>query len=479
MSHSISSRSRSADAVLLVGPRWVEWLERGPGGALRQGRSDVPDSTPERLVPAIMEARRAAQAEAQGFVLALAHPLSFHRLIALPPLSRKDLAKVFERRAMALAGEARTVYYAARAMQRDEGEASQEENSCSWLIAGVRSSVRELRILLRNQLGLHARRVVSAELAALEWGRQHAPQPEQPAIVIVAGDAAVSVALTNGPRLVYEESIEGDLLARPELATGLIHELKTCTAFWKKKSRGQTVGQVAVVGLPKQRVELLALALGSILPGATVIQAGGESSEPSSRLGLFEAALASGPLDPDLTFALPLRRRQVGLAVVLTLTVALATTFLASHATERRLAELKAKVGLVFSRTADLEDLRARDEQVQARLEWVERYLQRTRLITEHGLPMERLLAGVLGAFAGRADLEELSVQPSEGGPARVTIQGHCASDPVAMVRRLRPLLDELQRSCPLLGLALTLPQNFDDETEEQSAFTIGGYLEV
>lgn len=467
-------RPASGKAVLYIGPSSVEWFER-VGADVRQARVDVPEADPGLLSEAAEQAWRAAGGTTRSCVLAFARPHSFHALVSLPEIGKKELGGVFQRRAQALATEAGSVYFLARDMDRESAEGGQPAR-ISWLLAGLRGGARELRMLLRDR-GFRVRSVVSAELAALEWGRQRAADVDQAVLVIVVGHAAISVALVQGAHLYYQQSIEGDLATRPALASGLVHEIKTCAAFWRKKSRGQTVGQAVVVGLPKARVELMALTLASILPGVEVRAASDDERDPSGRHGLLEAPRASGALNPELAFWLPQRRGRVGLLAALGSMAALALALGLFEAGSDRLNALRARA-LEFRRaTADLEQLQDRTRAADELVDEIGRHLERGKEVTAHGVPLERTLAVVLAALEGRAELEELSLRAEAGSAARMTLVGRCASDPAQLVGRLRTVLDRLERSEVLSEISLALPEGFDESAADSATFSIEAVL--
>jgi hypothetical protein len=468
-------RPVSGKAVLHVGPAAVEWFERD-GDGVRHARVEVPEAEPGLLARAVEEAWRAAGGTTRGCVLALARPLSFHALVALPEIARKDLSAVFQRRGQALAGGAHSVYYLARDMDREDGEGGQPVRT-SWLLAGLRGGVRDLRSLLHER-GFRVHGVVSAELAALEWGRQRAPAPGEAVLVIVVGEVAVTVALVAGARLHYQQSIEGDLATRPSLASGLVHEIKTCAAFWRKRSRGQTVAQAVVVGLPRARVELLALTLASILPGVEVRAASEDERDATGRHGLLEAPLASGALNPALTFWLPMPRRRVAALAALAATAAIALSLVLFDSGEQRLRALRDEALGLRRATADLEDLRARSRAAEELVVEIARHLERGREIAAHGLPLERALSAVLFALDGRAELLELGLRADPELGAHLTLVGSCASEPAQLVGRLRDVLARLEQSGVLGELALGLPEEFGQTAAEAATFTIEGELE-
>lgn len=467
-------RPSPGKAVVHVGAASVEWFER-TGEGVRHARVEVSAAEPGLFAHATEEAWRAAGGTTRRCVLAFAKPLSFHALVALPEIAKKDLGGVFQRRAQALAAGAGSIYFLARDMDRESAEGAQPAR-ISWLLAGLRGGARELRLLLRDR-GFQVSSVVSAELSALEWGRQHATQPDQAVLVIVVGAEALSLSLVEGPRLYYQQSIEGDLATRPLLASGLVHEIKTCAAFWRKKSRGQSVGQAVVVGLPKARVELLALTLASILPGVEVRAACHDEGDPSGRHGFLDAPRASGALNPELAFWLPMRRRRMGLLAALGSTAALALTFCLFEAGSGRLRELRAQALEYRRATADLEQLRERQRAADELVQGIGRHLERNMRVVTHGVPLERALAAVLSALEGRAELEELSLRAEAGGAAHMTLVGRCARDPAQLVGGLRAVLDRLQRSDVLNEISLALPEEFGEGAPDSATFSIEAVL--
>lgn len=474
---------RAACTVLQLAAHSVEWLERSADGGVRHARVDVADPSAGAQVRAAEEAWRAAGSSARTCVLALARPYAVHKLLTLPPIARRDLGEVFRRRAQALAGaDGGQAYFTALEMRRPAAAAGPSEPQ-GWLLATLRESTRELRVLLRER-GFHVRRVVSAELSALEWGRRHASEGAQAALVIVASEAAVTVSLVEGERLVYQEALEGDLASRPALVSGLVHEIKTCAAFWRKESRGQTLSQVLVGGLPRARVELLAVTLSSILPGASVRsivahEEGGEKgddADPDGRLALLAAAGDGGALNPDLTFWLPQRRRALGLSVAL---AAAAATGLALFGFEQGVARVQGvreEARSLRRASADLEELGARTSAAQELLAEVEAHLGRGQAIADYGVPLERALGTVLAAFAGKAKLDQLSLLVDEDERTRLTLSGRCPDDPARLVGELRAILARLEQDPAFDELSLSLPEELGQHGELAS-FSIEAVL--
>jgi hypothetical protein len=450
----------------------VEWLERAPDGAVRWARVECAEVGAKALLAAVLEARRTAGASARALVLAVGAPHSFQRVLALPPLADKDLELVLARRARALSGTPDdTVRYRARALARIADESDGDAPQTSWLVAGTRPEVGELRRELREH-GLRARRVVSAELAALECGRRHAQEPTQPVLQIVVSDGAVAVALTSGADLHYHQTIEGDLTTRPALASGLVHEIRTCAAFWKKASRGQNVSQVVVLGLARERVELLALTLAGILPGASVTPVVAGDDERGARLALVAAAHARGALSPELTAWLPPHRRRVGLVLTLVGVLALASASLVLDRALIRAGRLADEAQALRRGTAELEELRARGDELASVLADVRRHAVRGAELASHGLELESLLASLGSSFDGRAELEQLRLGLGDEGP-ELTLRGRCAGDSAALVARLGGLLERLAREPALPALALSLPEELARAPGATTVFTL------
>jgi hypothetical protein len=458
--------------VLAIHATAVEWLERAPDGSLRAGCVAAESGG---LLAAVLEARRAASAEARRFVLALAHPHSFWKLFAMPPLAAKDLGQVFRRRARAMAGEgAGQPFFVALPM--DRGEAAEgKERQDSWLLAGVQSGVRDLRLALRDR-GLRAERVVSLELAALEWGRRHAPKPDQATVVVVVGEDALSVSLVAGEVVHYQESIEGNLATRPALAAGLVHEIKTCAAYWKKRSRGAGIAQVVVVGMPRSRVELLAVGLGSVLPGAAVHGIADREATAGAGSPLVEAAFGLGPACPELSFWLPQRARAVGLAAGLLLTLLAGASVAWLDRARGTTHGLRAEAQALRRSTADLEELLARCAEGDESVARIRARIERQAALAARGLPLERTLGLVMAALEGRAELDELYLADSEQGP-RLSVEGRCSSDPARMLVDLRAVLARLERADGVTDVSISLSSEIGREAGAQTGFALGASL--
>jgi hypothetical protein len=442
----------------MLGPFSVEWFESRAGAEPLRARIDVEDSNPDLLVQAVLEARRLAGSTLCECVLSVAQPLSFHRVLTLPPLARRDLEQVLRRRAETAAGEAGSVYCAQELapLAGEEPRGAEKE----WLLAGTRALVR----LLCRRLGernLLVRRVVASELCAFEQARRAAPDPAQPVLALLVAEGSTAVGLVHAGRILYQESIQGDLAARAALGTALLHEIRTCASFWKKKSRGGGVTQVVVLGLPRERVELLGLSLATILPGCSVQCVRAEPAA-DARLDWLEAQFATGELALDLTFFLPRRRRALawGGALALIATAGGAFALLESGSEEAR--ALQAEAVAVRRATSDLEDLAAEAQAVQVLEQEVRAELARNRELAALGVPFERTLQSVLGAFQGLAEVSDMRIfAGANGEPDRLHVVGQSSDDPAVFLARVRDLVARLERDPRLAAIQLTLPERF------------------
>lgn len=465
-----SSMHGQVQGVLAIGALAVEWYERAPAGTVRHARVEVSDSNTETLVHAAEEAWLAAEGTTRNCVLAFARPHASHKLLSLPPLGRGDLGAVLHRRSQALAGTP-AIYYVAREQERPRATRAPDELR-SWLLAVLDEGARPLRAELRER-GFRVKRVVSSDLAALEWARQGVEDHGKVGLAIVVSESSASVALVEGGRLIYQESIDGDLAARPALVSGLVHEIRTCAAFWRKVSRGQALEQVVVAGLPRARVEPLAVTLSSILPGATVQALGAAGNGAEGRQALLEAALVRGPLNAELTFWLPQGRRLIGLTSLLGSVVIAALTFFGFDAGNERVRDLREETLIRRRGTADLEDLLEREERAALAMDEVRSYVERCRDMAAHGVPLEPTLATVLAAFAGQGELESVLLRVDADDRIRMAIQGRCPSDPLGLVERLNAILGRMKRDPALREFELSLPEALDSARRDMAGFSI------
>lgn len=465
------SRSRDPSgepAVLAVSPHACEWLSASAPPI----RIDVPTSEPAVLVEAAEQAWRAAGGGHRKCILSLARPFVAHRVLELPPLSRAELQRVLERRARGLwegRADGRPPLYTARELQRPGREGARR-----WLLVSVDD--RPVRVLRRGlaERGLRVQRIVARDLAALESARQAAATEGEATIVIVVEDSAVTVALLSGTDIVQRDTIEGSLATRPALAGSLVHEVRTCAGIWRKESRGARVGHVVVFGLPRPRVELLGLSLAAVVPDAPVLAATPEGDATGS-LGALDAARVRGPLNPELGFWMPLRRRTAGLVGALVGVAALSSAWVLFESGSTRIRELRAETRALLQRSDGLAELRARNLAARGEVELLEHHLARMDRVHSAGLDLDGLLVAIDDAFSGRARLRGISARRDVGGSARVVLEGSCDPDPARLVPRLREVLDDLQVSSGLADLRLSLPEDLSRGDRDEATFRISG----
>ena len=78
------------------------------------------------------------------------------------------------------------------------------------------------------------------------------------------------MSLVAGGALLNQNVLQGSLAENPRMAAGLIQEVRSYEAFWRKQSRGEGICAVAVVGLGPELGESLRATVGVALPGAQV-----------------------------------------------------------------------------------------------------------------------------------------------------------------------------------------------------------------
>ena len=173
-------------AVLIVRTHSVQWIERGSTGEC-VGTAAVEGSTVQDLVKSTVQARRSAGSRLGLCRVALGDELITERVLSLPPLSRKELPSVLERKAAGLlARDALDITLCARrwggsiAVVPDEPAPDRDpkgplvDAQVPWLLcAASRSLVRDLRLALSKE-GIQVADVVSLRLAHLSWMHESA-----------------------------------------------------------------------------------------------------------------------------------------------------------------------------------------------------------------------------------------------------------------------------------------------------------------
>ena len=483
--------TRSPLAVLALSREQAEWFDGTPensGASPRTALRPVLGPAPGDLAQAAREVLDAVGSGRRPCVLALAAGLVEQRVLPLPDLPRKELRKIFSRKAAALLGVApdETLYTAlplfaqVAESARAEGESSDPARAGSalerkWLlVATKRSFAVELRLALRRQ-GIQVERVVSARLARLCRAQEVRGETGRACIVIDVESRAIAVGLIAGDVLAHQSQLEGSFEATPTMALTLIQEVKGLDAFWRKTSRGGSVEQVVVIGLPHERGRLLAHALTTALASASVTLLPGEDTAPDSgRLASLEACRSEGPFGVDLTVRLPARHAHlVTLGACLLIVTGGAGSLLHAHlARERDALEADSRIYAVHGR--DPERVSERRAAARRAVDELADEASRIEAAGATGVPFEAALRDAFDAFGERAALLSLSIgSEAEGG--EVAIAGETWSHPVASWRALEELAAELEAS-PRFEAVEVEPPRLADRGEDEVDPTRAGF---
>jgi hypothetical protein len=465
MTQPLNRNVLTTSAVLAVGRERVEWFDRDASGTLFHGVAQPAGSSAADLASAAEEAWRASGGRRRRCVLAVDDTLSRQQLLVTPRLSRRELAGVFERKAARLIDlDKQDVLYLSVPMG-EESEEPDADPQLHWCLVAMNGALlRPLRVHLRSR-GFRVSHVVSRSMAALCRAQQECPRPEEAAIVVAVDRNSVTVGLTHGPELVYRDRFDGDIREEPTLATSLVQVIRSCSAFWKKRSRGGDVRQVVLLGLPPQQGHLLSHVITPLVTDGEVVVLPGEGE--GREVGQHEylaAANCPGPLNPDLSFPLPTQKILVSvlLAILCLVSGTLGWILLDSVSTELRAIE--ADTGGLEFQAASLVPFRAANHGVATDAIRLERHLDRTAAIGSAGLPLEDLLIAVTRTFDGRATLEEIALQPSEwSGGNTITVHGHADPRPERVLQTLRELTAILESSPLFEEVLLHLPDRFPE----------------
>ena len=479
-------------AVLYVDARLVEWCEWSATGSVAYGSSEVEaeDEAGDalvagevggaRLAKLALEARRRAGGRARRYRLVLGDSILTPQLVTLPTLPRKELQRVFERRAARLSGlEGRRVLFTTRAMGKPSVDPTEHSRQQRWLFLGFDGDLVET---LRQQLserGLRTRRIVSGGLTALSEALEKAPASEGAVIVAVVGEDTISISLVEERCLLDRDAIRGRLASDPAAAAALVQEVRSYAGYWRKHSRGGTVDRVILAGALPESASLLVHALSNALPQARVLLARPENDSPQDdgetvvpeRIAVHAQHRPPAPIDPDLSFPLAPKRRLAALAGSV---LFLGTGALALEQYEHGLhglEEIRSDTEDCVARVGEHDDVLRAGRRHEQELDRLASLLERNRSISRYGLSLERILEQALEAFDGRAVFEEIEVRPAESGwEDRLTLHGTVERAPGAALERLGAIVDQLEASAEFDGVRLVLPDRLHASEAGQEA---------
>jgi len=378
--------------VVAVAAGSVEWVGSGPDGALKSAGAVPSVASPEAWADAAVEAARAADCGPGPITLLFGGSLGQERVVELPPLPRRDLVRVLERRAQQWLGE--PALFGAVPLTAVAGGAQQR-----WLLLALpKLAVTALHRALEAR-GFVIQRAVPACVA-----HQHTalsvldPALESSAVVTVEPEHVV-VSLFVGRALHQQTVLPGNLVESNMLGAALVHELRTLDAQWRKEHQGAQVAQIAVLGLSGHRGRALCSALATVMPAAKSVRFpdAAESTE-SARASLLAAALQAPPFPFDL-YEPPSRRAVfVGIGASLVVLGALAGGRLGGNFATRA-AELDAETARLVASTNDLERLRAARASIASAVLRVDQGLARADAAHAVGFELTPCLVGLERAF--------------------------------------------------------------------------------
>lgn len=443
MSSTSDVEARAGTPVLCLNSGLAEWFEVKRSGEVAYGVAPLEGTAPADVAAAALAAIENAGARPKSCVLALGGGLVEQRFLTLPSLSGAELRDVLLRKAAAhLDTSQEDTLFAAKPFKVDA-----EGGRQTWLLLSMkRSIVGPLRLALRDR-GLSVQRVVPARFAAVSEVHARREDREGACIVVAVEPRAVSVSLIVDETLLNQNVLEGSVVENPQMAAVLIQEVKSYEAHWRKESRGSFVAQVAIVGLGRERGELLSAALRNAVQETDVrLYLGREDHPEAGRCEMLEACLYRGPYSVDLAVPLPFRKLASALVLammaVLTLTVGLVT----KRDISERLVRLESEAQEVLRRTDGLDGVERDLASARADVAALEEALGSVLETRELGMPLAGVLADAFGAFQGRAHLLSLSVARSENGGA-VSISGVTDPNPIRAFSFIDAITDSLEES--------------------------------
>jgi len=483
MSTPRTGRAPGATAVLHVAPTVVEWLERIDGVA-HLGRAVPAGTSPAEIVAAVVLARREAGGRTKRVVLALADALAPDRILQLPSdLSRKDLRSILERKAVALlherisadAEEPTALFHAWAGGQVCE----RDGDHTSWhLVAMDEEFLTKLSLALRDR-NFRVERVAALQLAPLALASASTGNTGEPVLYVVTHDERMDVGLIVEDHVLTRRSMEGNPATNTTVATGLFHEVRGIAGFWRKQSRGDQIRQVVLIGLPTDRAQLIASAIGGVLPDAKVSllpdpeAESADAEELRGRATILSAARTLGPLSPNLAFRLPPRRVSVGLAALLCGLLAFVLGTRVEHHLIAALGDLQGDNLAMTTQATELRTVHTRLEVVESDAAELRQVLERTARVGTFAPPLRPLLTESLAALPENAVFDSIRLFDSGDRDYRLEVQGSVHGSAGSVLRGMRSLRDYLGRSSHLSEVDVTLSDRLPEDRNASQAFLV------
>jgi len=440
MSQPHKKRAVRQVAVLYLGRQWAEWLPSGESVEL--GRAEVGGLSATDLVSAAEAACAAAGEKPGPCVVAWSEELARLGTVLLPQTGERETKQVLQRRASRFLedGSEDVFFTATRSFASDD-----EKNARPWCISVLpRELAHSVHMGLRRT-GFRVRGGVSLPLATINGMHAHLGGGDEAGMVISAGHANAHVALVTGDELVNRESYSGTFGEKSSLEASLVQDVRTRASYWKKKSRGEDVKWIGIVGIDPGRAELMRNSLSVALPN-TRVQCFPESIEgPAAvRRSVLETALHSGPFGGDLSYKLPPRRPVFAGFLLATTALAAVPAAVVHEDLTDDLAQLQGETRQLLTHAAGLSNLEAQAERARESVEGVITRIQRHATVSTSGVPIEHLMHVITRAFLGRAQLLTLDMDQTPEGGTRLVVRGLTDPDPVHSARATRGIREAL-----------------------------------
>ncbi|MBK7876505.1 MAG: hypothetical protein IPJ77_12280 [Planctomycetes bacterium] len=386
--------STGTHAVVAVYRDSVLWIETRPRAGLAWAAAPLESDALASVVAAVLAARTQAGGVARDVALALGPGWVGLRFLACPELGTKELRAVFERKAKVHFGTgASDVLFAASAAQ---DAAPVRGAPRRWLLAAAeRARLEALRDELARER-LQVRRIVAARLATLAHGGS-----EGVGLVAQCDPDGVALSLRAQSTLLQQGALEPG--TGSSLATTLFQEAQSHAAFARRTLRGDMVGELVLLGFPAEEGAALEPHLGAGLGLARTRRADGGDALAAA---LFEGALASGPWTLDLLAERRPRPRRAALLSGAALVLALSLAALTEHELDRQRTELGLELRELQRQMGAEERALGAPNGLSARLETLERNVERAEAERARGRAFGDELALVGGAVRGDARID-------------------------------------------------------------------------
>ncbi len=443
----LSKASPRRSCVLAIGADRVEWFEPGPDPVYLSAPLET--GSPARMGRAAAKLLRENGIKKRTCRLMLASGLLEYHILRIGAVPPKEVRGVLHRKAANALGEPlEDTVFAAIPMTRDfNGESPAA--AAEWMLAVARRKDLLSLYLELRRLGIHVKSVVAGRIAKIAAAAEQVRTEKGAAICVGVSRANLSVSLITDGELVQTVSLAGNYQAGTIDSATILQELRSFEAFWRRRSRGEALGKVILVGFhPLDAMRLTSVVQSSLKSSQTIffpegLKAKSGNTAPLERLSALSAALADGPLQMDLRMSLPPRVPRIVCTGLLA--VAMGTGIAWNHR-ENTMEELSGARELL----ADLRQKTALAREVEQASEAVERVLdaldeeQRAQWSARSlGIDPVHDLPAVLGALDGVAALKSLHIDTREE-PGGVELRAVTRPDPGTFLKVSRALRERL-----------------------------------